>query len=168
MPSTSNAPGDRPPATPPTLTPAQQMLIEFVRDHDANCPICHYNVRALTRPICPECRHPLTLAVSVTNLHLGWLIAMLIPGFFSGIAACFVLVLIIARLHFGDGLLSPTMTITDAFGFASGIAALILAFPYRGRFLAQPHHRQRLITLGFWAIHIIALILLITIGPYFA
>lgn len=150
------------------MTPAQQMLIEFVRENDANCPVCHYNVRALTRPICPECQHPLTLAVSVTNLHLGSLIAMLIPGFFSGIAACFLLVLVVGRLFFGDGLLSPTMTITDAFGFASGIMALIIAFPYRARFLAQPHHRQRLIALSFWAIHIIALILLITIGPYFA
>src|SRR5687767_15104169 len=91
----------RAPATDSPTSRAQEMLLDFLREHDAPCPVCGYNLKALTRPICPECGQDLVLAVGAARLRLGWLFAAVAPGFFSGIAAVFLLVPIVARLVFG-------------------------------------------------------------------
>jgi len=77
------------PVVDAALSREQELLLEFLRDHDAACPVCSYNVRALTRPVCPECKQELMLAVGVKRLRLGWLLVAVAPGFFSGIAAVF-------------------------------------------------------------------------------
>ena len=56
---------------------ADGLLLDFVRDRDAACPRCGYNLRNLTLPRCPECRHDLVLAVTS---HLPHLIAYNIVG----------------------------------------------------------------------------------------
>src|SRR3982750_4121820 len=68
-------------------TRAQEMLLDFLREHEAPCPLCGYNLKALTRPICPECGQELMLAVGAARLRFGWLFTAVAPGFFSGIAA---------------------------------------------------------------------------------
>jgi hypothetical protein len=142
------------------------MLLEFLREHDADCPVCGYNVRALTRPICPECKQELTLTVGAARLHMGWLFAAIAPGFFSGIAAIFVLIPIFGRLLFGDGVLMPVPIMMDVFGWCSGIFAIILA-KKRIRFFSQTSQRQRRFALTIWLIHIGALGLFILIGIVF-
>jgi hypothetical protein len=146
-----------------TTSRAQEMLIDFLREHDAACPVCGYNVRALTRPICPECKQELVLTVGAARLRLGWLFAAVAPGFFSGIAAIFMLVPIFGRLLFGDGVLMPLPIMIDVFGWCSGIFAIILARK-RIRFLAQLPARQRWFALTIWLIHIAALGLFILVG----
>src|SRR5215207_7280264 len=116
------------------------MLLDFLREYDAACPVCGYNLRALARPICPECGSELVLTVGATRLRLGWLLVAVAPGFFSGICACFVLVMIIARLVFGDHRMSVGLNVVDLFGWCSGIFAILLAAK-RNRFLAQPRSR---------------------------
>src|SRR4051812_34065855 len=76
-------------------TRAQEMLLDFLREHEATCPLCGYNLKALTRPICPECGQELALTVGAAHVRLGWLMAAVAPGFFSGIAAFFMLVPIV-------------------------------------------------------------------------
>ena len=78
-------------------TRGQEMLLDFLREHDASCPLCGYNLKALTRPICPECGQELVLTVGAARLRLGWLMAAVAPGFFSGIAAVFLLVPIASK-----------------------------------------------------------------------
>ena len=146
-----------------TSTRAQDMLLDFLREHDAACPVCGYNLRALTRPICPECGHELVLTVGAARLRLGWLLAAVAPGFFSGIAAFFVLVPIVGRLAFGDGKWSPVLNVLDLFGWCSGLVAIVIA-KKRSRFLAQPRARQRWWALGIWFVHIAALGLFILLG----
>lgn len=153
-------------AAPPTTSPKQQMLLEFLREYDAPCPVCGYNVRALTRPVCPECKQELTLTVGAARLRIGWLFAAVAPGFFSGIAAIFVLVPIFGRLLLGDGVLMPLPIAMDVFGWCSGIFAIILVRK-RNRFLALPIARQRWLALIMWLIHIGALGLAILIGVVF-
>lgn len=145
---------------------AVALLVRFLRTRDAACPVCGYNLRALTEPICPECRHELLLTVGVTRPQLGWLLAALAPGFFSGIAACFVLVPIVARLVFGDGLMSPALNALDLFGWCSGLFAIGLAVK-RDRFMAQPRTRQRRWALIIWIVHVAALALFILVGLLF-
>lgn len=140
---------------------AQEMLLEFLRDHDAACPVCGYNVRALQRPICPECNQNLTLTVGVwgDRLRLGWLLIALVPGIFSGIAACFAAIPTTA-IYFEDGVIVWPFVGAVLFGWCSGVFAIMLAFWGRGRhrirFIAQSRKRQRWIALIIWMIHIAA------------
>jgi hypothetical protein len=152
---------------PATSTPAQDMLLAFLREHDADCPVCGYNLRALTRPICPECGQDLVLTVGTTRLRLRWLLAAVAPGFFSGISASFVLIPIFGRVIFGDGRWSPSFIVLDLFGWSSLAYAIMLARK-RHRFLSQPRSRQRWWALTIWFIHVAALGLFILIGPRYA
>ncbi len=133
------------------------MLLEFLRDHDVVCPVCGYNLRALTRPVCPECRQELVLTVGVRRLGLAWLFVAIAPGFFSGIAACFVLIPTLAIL-FEDGVLLLPLVGGVLFGWCSGVFAIIVAVR-RHRFIAQSRTRQRWFALLIWLIHFAALVL---------
>ncbi len=148
---------------PPNYTPRDIMLLEFLRDHEAPCPLCGYNLKSLTRPKCPECGQALVLTVGIARLRMGWLFAAVAPGFFSGIAACFVLVPIVGRLVFGDGVLSPALTALDLFGWCSGLFAIILA-AQRARFLAQSPARQRWWAILIWVVHVVALAMFVLFG----
>ena len=54
------------------------MLHAFLRDHDAPCPVCGYNLRGVTLSVCPECECPIELGVSSSSSYLGaWLLALL-------------------------------------------------------------------------------------------
>ncbi len=133
------------------------MLIDFLREHDAACPVCRYNLRGLTRPVCPECQHDLVLTVGAPRLRLGWLLAALPLGFFSGIAACFLCIPTVA-IYFEDGVLVLPFVGGILFGWCSGLFALILVVK-RNRFIAQPRNRQRAFVLVIWSIHFVALVL---------
>ena len=148
-------------------TRAQEMLLEFLRDHEAPCPLCGYNLKAVTRPICPECGQELVLAVGAARVRLGWLMAAVAPGFFSGIAAVFALVPIVVPPLFGGVKRIPlTLIGVDLFGWCSGIFAIVLAAK-RHRFLAQSRATQRWWAVGIWLAHVAALGLVFLIGPRF-
>lgn len=140
-----------------TMSSAQRMLLAFLREHDADCPVCGYNLRALTRPTCPECGHDLVLTVGTKRLGLGWLFAAVAPGMFSGVAAIVTLLATYGQYR-GDGGLSPrviTLMALDAFGWCSALVAIVLVVKFK-RFIAQPRARQRGWALGIWAVHILA------------
>ncbi len=52
------------------------LLIEFLRERDVKCPLCGYNLRGLTHPVCPECGGDLQLCVGVMNPRPGIYIAI--------------------------------------------------------------------------------------------
>jgi hypothetical protein len=139
---------------------ADELLLEFLHEHEAPCPVCGYNLKALTRPVCPECGQELVLAVGAARLRFGWLFAAVAPGFFSGIAAIFVLVPIVIVTAIGN--VKPPLRIiaVDAFGWFSGVFAILLA-ANRLRFITQPVARQRWWVLAIWLTHVAALALFI-------
>ena len=67
-------------ADAPDPTDEQRLLLEFVGDRDVPCPRCGYNLRALTKPVCPECREELRLTVGRARMRFGLFLAALIPG----------------------------------------------------------------------------------------
>ena len=144
------------PTGPAATGDAREMLLEFLRRHEAPCPVCGYNLKALTRPICPEGGLELKLAVGAARLRFGWLFAAVAPGFFSGIAAVFVLVPIVIVTVIANGRPPLRFIAVDAFGWCSGVFAIILA-ANRRRFTAQPLARQRWWALGIWLAHVAAL-----------
>ena len=139
---------------------ADELLLEFLREHESPCPVCGYNLKALTRPVCPECGQELVLAVGAARLRFGWLFAAVAPGFFSGIAAVFVLVPIVIMTAVANVRPPLRFVAVDAFGWCSGVFAIVLA-ANRHRFMAQPVARQRWWALGIWLTHVAALALFI-------
>ena len=146
----------------PSMTTAAQppadsdkLLFEFVRDRDAPCPRCGYNVRNLSTPTCPECREALSLSVGFRKPRFGWLLVTVTPGAFSGIAAALLLIPLMISVFLPGGPPWPLWGV-DAFGWLSGLAALVLV-NYRYAFLRLPQAAQRVWAVMAWAIHIAAL-----------
>ncbi len=140
----------------PQPADADTLLLEFVRDRDAPCPLCGYNLRNLPTPTCPECRETLSLTVGVRKLRFGWLLVTVIPSAFSGIAAVFLLIPLTISVFVQGGPAPWQLFGVDAFGWVSGLAALVLV-KYRYAFLRLPQAVQRLWAAMAWAIHIAAL-----------
>lgn len=128
--------------------------------------MCGYNVRALSRPVCPECEHELVLTVGAAQPRMAWLFVALAPGFFSGIAACFTTIPTVAVTIEENAIPWPLVALT-LFGFSSGLFAILLAFAKRRRFMAMPRRTQATIALLIWAVHIGALGLFIVILAMF-
>lgn len=146
----------------PSNEPADEVdrLLAFLAGRDVPCPRCGYNLRDLSRPQCPECRHDLALAVGVRQPPLAWLLVALAPGAFSLIAATLLLGLMIFVGLIGGGRAPWPIVIADAFGFTSGLAAVVLV-RYRSPFLRQMRARQQLWALVIWAVHVMAFVALI-------
>ena len=148
---------NRPPADDDTL------LLEFLRARDAPCPLCGYNLRDLPAPRCPECREPLSLAVGFRTPRFGWFLTTIAPGLFSGISAALMLVPLVGTVYFSPNPPAPWWAwATDAFGWLSAVAALIL-IRYRDVFLRKPQARQRAWALAVWLVHLGAFAVLMVI-----
>jgi hypothetical protein len=129
------------------------IVLEWVRGRDVECPLCGYNLRDLSEPRCPECRKALTLAVSLREMRIGWFLVTVTPGLFSVIAATLLLIPIIV-VPLTEGGAPPWFILAlDAFGWLSGIAALVL-IRRRVAFLRLPTARQQVWGLLAWAVHI--------------
>ena len=128
-------------------------LLEFVKNRDASCPLCGYNLRDLTQPTCPECQQPLALTVGVPQLRFGWFVITIAPGIFSGIAALLMLIPMIGAPLTGGG--PPPLGVykINGFGWLSGIATAVLIFK-RYAFLRLPPTAQRLFGIGAWTVHL--------------
>ena len=140
------------------------MLLAFLANRDVHCPRCDYNLRNLTRPVCPECREQLRLTVGARRAQFGWLILALGPGIFSGIAAMLFAfpLLVIPIVHPGLKLPPWPIYAMDGFGWLSALSALLL-FVFRYRFLRQPRSAQIAWAAAIWFIHIAVFIIIMFI-----
>ncbi|MFG0328984.1 MAG: hypothetical protein ACF8PN_03705 [Phycisphaerales bacterium] len=141
-----------------------EIVVEYLRHHDALCPACAFDLKGLAEAVCPGCHHSLNLSVGSARLRLGWLLVAVAPGFFFGITAAFLAIPIVARLVVGDGRWSPALTGIDLFGWLSGVAAVLL-IAKRRRFLALSRRRQRWVAGGVWAVNIIAVFMFVLAAP---
>lgn len=58
--------------------PSPELLKAYLQSHDAQCPVCGYNLRGVVLAVCPECEAPIELMVGSQQARLGpWLMAML-------------------------------------------------------------------------------------------
>lgn len=146
-----------------TASPSQvgvdqtELLLTFLNQRDAVCPRCDYNLRNLTRPICPECAVELNLAVSAPELPHARFLLTAAPGFFSGICAA------IALLTFGwftwvrSAQLARAIPWQPIFLVSFGIASVGIALVVclnRKRFIHMSQARQTFWALLAWGTHI--------------
>ena len=70
-------------------------LVEYLRDRDVVCPLCHYNLRGLDTPRCPECGRQLELRVGLTEPRQGaWLAALISSALPAGIGVLLLITLL--------------------------------------------------------------------------
>lgn len=138
-----------------------ELLLQFLDGRSVPCPRCGYDLRDLTRPVCPECGEELVLTVGRRSTNYELLIASLAPGIFSGIAAGLLLVPLIYFGLIRSAGAPLEIVALDAFGLASGFGALML-FGRRRWFMAQPPRHQVFWAIVTWAIHLAALAVLMT------
>jgi hypothetical protein len=85
-----------PGSTPPSDDDAD--LVRWLANHDAACPMCGYNLRALATPRCPECGERLRLSVSVVDPRMGpWILMFASLCGAAGIGSFGLLVMILRR-----------------------------------------------------------------------
>ncbi len=138
---------------------ADGLLLAFVRDRDATCPRCGYNVRNLTKPVCPECEEPLLLKVGGRTYPIRWLLATVAPGIFTGVTSGIMAVIFLIALIVGPA--RPPFSVpldvilTGSFFLVSAaVAGAIIIFSRR--FVRQPQSRQVLWAVLVWVIHLCA------------
>ena len=130
-------------------------LLAWVKGRDVPCPVCGYNLRDLTRPVCPECRHDVHLTVGVLHPRLGWLFVALTPSMFSAVAAGLLLVPMTMMLLVGGEPAPWPVVGAEVFGWVSAMAGLVL-FLKRNLFLRLPAPIQGGWAVGIWVVHLLA------------
>ena len=139
--------------TAPSSPDNTRRLLEHLRDNDALCPVCNYNLRGLTETRCPECDHRLTLTVGVSGVRVGWFVATIAPFMSAGLAAVALgSLLVIAELAGGDP--PPIVHLLMLLGLCSGAVAALI-FWKRHRFMAFPQMVQRNCAAVAWLLHAI-------------
>ena len=73
------------------------LLLRFVAQRDVPCPACGYNLRQLSRAVCPECGLALKLSIgSDTPFKRAWAITLCINAMIAGIGVIFLLLMFAA------------------------------------------------------------------------
>lgn len=138
-----------------------ELLLRFLQDRDVECPQCQYNLRTVTRPVCPECGTALELGVGEKRVKVTWLLLAVAPGFFSGFAGLFLLIPIIGASFYGaPGSVPWPILLLDGFGLFSGGTAIAICVKSQ-QFCQLENRHQRELVAGIWLAHIVAFIVLV-------
>jgi hypothetical protein len=129
-----------------------ELLLTFLRNRDAACPACGYNLRNLTRPLCPECRE------GYQKPRIGPFVATIAPSIFSGI--CGMIMLLPLMLVPSSRPPPIGAYLLDLFGLSSGLFG-VCVFVFRHRFLRQSHTAQMVWAAVTWTIHVLAFFVLL-------
>ncbi len=141
------------PGGDPTEDRASAMLVTFLRERDVPCPRCSYNLRNLTKPICPECQEPLVLKVGGRTYPIRWLLATVAPGICTGITAG---VMAVIFLIVGPPPFLPLAAILTGWFFVTSAAVAGAIILWSRRFIRQPQPRQVMWAVLLWVIHLCA------------
>jgi hypothetical protein len=132
-------------------------LIDWLKNRDAACPLCSYDLRGLVRPRCPECGQGLKLSVSLAEPYLkAWiaLMAGLLPS--AGVGTLFYVALCYSLYQNGLRDFMPGMkSISIGFAFAmvhvmSSVPLSILAIVFRRRFITWRRSLQIALASAAW------------------
>ena len=79
------------------------LLVRFLADRDAPCPVCRYNLRGLAADTCPECAAPIRLDIASPSLHIGpFVLAIVSLALGAGFDLVVTLIFSITALIFAD------------------------------------------------------------------
>ncbi|MCH8878716.1 MAG: hypothetical protein IID34_02395 [Planctomycetes bacterium] len=130
-----------------------EFLLRFLQGRDHACPKCDYNLRNLTRPVCPECGEALKLTVGQRKTNDALSILTLAPCIFSGISAIIISCAAAYQMYRNTGSPGPVFPEMVSFGLFSGLCGLIL-FAKRRAFVKLDRGAQLFWAFLVWAIHV--------------
>jgi hypothetical protein len=119
-------------------------LLEYLKRFDAECPLCHYNLRNLTESRCPECGKAIEVTVGLAEHtvmpYTLLMIAVLLPAGMGIIAW-------LAVLRRGYELFQHTATaeLVAMVGFMMSVFVPAVPIVWRRRFLRMEVSRQWLV-----------------------
>jgi len=159
MPEHANPPPVQSRDDAPGPSDEARLVVEFLRERDAACPECGYNLRNLTSPVCPECRRELHLSIAPGHRSVTGLLITAVPGAFSGVAAVLLLIPVLllgpprSPESLGVGLLI-------GFGLLSGVSVVVLGMR-ADRFLCLNSSGQATVAIIVWSVHVLAFVVLL-------
>ncbi|HUO08545.1 MAG TPA: hypothetical protein VM008_09625 [Phycisphaerae bacterium] len=136
-----------PPPPAPIPTSDADFLLAFLKDRDALCPLCKYNLRNAVSPRCPECGREIKLSVGMAEPYiLPWALTTI----FVAMAASVGIIYLSICIRFGvppfKGARLRDMPAVLALGYGViAIPVLILLITMRRRFLRHRHGTQRVL-----------------------
>jgi hypothetical protein len=126
----------------------EQALFDWLATHDAPCPVCSYNLRALREPRCPECAARLFLAVGTEDMAIGpWLLAVvalaMAMGFDTVVALIMTVGLVLERPS-SPADLRDVLLLLATFAFGAGACgAMLLRLVRRRRHWRRSERRRQ-------------------------
>ena len=116
----------------------EEALLDYLRDRDAACPLCRYNLRGLTSGRCPECGRALQLTIGLVEPRVGAWVTALIS--MAGAASLGVLALVALARH---GLMADGFVVWVAFFyFIAAVPVLFALIVLRRRYQRMPQPWQ--------------------------
>lgn len=82
----------------------ERQLLHYIADRDVPCPVCGYNLRALTVPRCPECGHEVVLGIRLVEPYMrAWVTLAVAVSASAGVGLFPILILVLnGRLPSGN------------------------------------------------------------------
>jgi threonine/homoserine/homoserine lactone efflux protein len=122
-------------------------LVDWLKDRDVECPVCSYNCRGLTVPVCPECAARLQLALASDRMSPGpWALAVvsfaLALGFDAVVAVLVTVMFILHPPPLGGRAMAIFMLVSFSALSAVCGTGLGTMFAVRRRWLRQPRSSQ--------------------------
>jgi hypothetical protein len=132
------------------------MLVEYLGDHDAECPLCGYNLRGLTEPRCPECGKGIGFTVTLAEPYLRAWVALAAASFCSAGVGLFFALLMTPRgaLPVGEAERALLMAMLSWFWANIPLAGVVLWL--RRPFLRLGRAAQRTLAVAAWLISVAA------------
>jgi hypothetical protein len=142
----------------------EAFLIRYLADcHDEHCPLCGYNLRALTSARCPECGEALRLGVGLSQPHLrGWL-ALALPLIASAGIGVFFFVLWVGRGQLPSERRYPYLRVALAYFWMMIPLAVIVVWRRRS-ILRTSNGAQQSLAVIAWVVSIVAMLLVFMRG----
>jgi hypothetical protein len=144
-------------ASSPARWTREQQLLHYIAERDVPCPLCGYNLRALTVPRCPECGREITLVIRAVNLCPRAWVALTVSLLASAGLGLFLIPFLVAEGKVPGGNGPFTHALAVYFIAAIPLAGLVLLI--RRRLIRLDRHVQWLLAAAAVCVSLAAFVL---------